>query len=589
MQHDTHSDTWVATDALGRELPGFEQVGPPRANRHVGIFYFICNTYDGPETPRDVTRMLAANPAEPGFVPGFPHWWGEPELGYYRSTDRWVIRKHAYMLADAGVDTLIFDTTNDVTYPETYTAVCDVFRQVRGEGEPTPDVCFLASERSIELLWEEFYKPGKYADLWFRWQGKPLLLFGQHDKRGYMANIELPKRIHDFFTVRRSWAWDSLPWWGDEGRHRWPWVAHHPQTPGWDRPGVAEQVAVAVGQHPLSGIGRSYHNGEQPFVNELDVTPYTHLGLHFEEQWQHALEVDPEFVFVTGWNEWLAGAAVCDDPSQEALQGLWDFFPGARLGKATRPLKLGELYFIDQYNQEFSRDAEPARGLHTDNYYYQLAANIRRYKGVRPPELASPPVTIDLAGSFAQWADVAPEYRDHLYDTEHRNEPGWGSAGPYVNRSGRNEFVTLKVARDDAYIYFYAATRGPITPPGNADWMMLFINADGRRDTGWEGYDYAINMPTLDGSRTTVRRNTGGWAWETVGEARYRVEGREIMIAVPRALLGMADGPMAFDFHWMDNVPLPVRREQRADDVPGFFVDGDHAPARRFDYRYRAE
>ena len=33
-----------------------------------------------------------------------------PELGYYISTDPFVIRKHASMLADAGVDVVIFDT-----------------------------------------------------------------------------------------------------------------------------------------------------------------------------------------------------------------------------------------------------------------------------------------------------------------------------------------------------------------------------------------------------------------------------------------------------------------------------------------------
>jgi hypothetical protein len=586
MRHDTYSDTWVATDALGRELPGYEQVGPPKPGRHVGIFYFICNVYDGPEPPRDVTKLLAANPQQPGFEPGVAHFWGEPELGYYRSTDRWVIRKHAYMLADAGIDTLIFDVTNDVTFPETYTAVCDVFRQVRGEGEATPDVCFLASRRSIKLLWEEFYSKGLYADLWFKWQGKPLLLFGQHDKRGFMADVRLPAHIREFFTIRQSWAWDSLPWYGEDGHHRWPWVAHYPQRVGWDQPGVAEQVAVAVGQHPLSGIGRSFHDGQQPQTNEYDVTPYTHLGLHFEEQWRRGLEVDPEFVFVTGWNEWMAGGMVCDDTSYEALQGHWDFFPGARLGRASKPLNLGDIYFIDQYNQEFSRDAEPMKGGHTDNYYYQLIANVRRYKGVRAPQPTSPPLTIHLDGGFDQWAAVQPEYRDHFYDTEHRNEPGWGSAGPYVNRSGRNEFVSLKAARDGENVYFYAQTRGPVSPAGNANWMMLFINADRRKDTGWEGYDYAINLPVLDGSRTTVKRNTGGWSWETVGEARYRVEGDRLMIAVPRALLGMAGGPVEFDFHWADNVPLPARREQRADDVDCFFVDGDHAPARRFDYRY---
>jgi hypothetical protein len=277
---------------------------------------------------------------------------------------------------------------------------------------------------------------------------------------------------------------------------------------------------------------------------------------------------------------------ICDDTSQEALQGHWDFFPGAKLGRASKPLNIGDIYFIDQYNQEFSRDAEPMQGGHTDNYYYQLLANVRRYKGVRQSQLVSQPVTIDLDGSFDQWAAVGPEYRDHLYDTLHRDEPGWGSAGPYVNRSGRNEFVTLKVARDEESVYFYARTRGPVSPPGNALWMMLFINADQRKDTGWEGYDYLINWPVIDGERTTVKRNMGGWYWESVTEARYRVEGNQLMIAAPRALLGLADGPVRFDFHWADNVPLPERREQRADDVDGFYVNGDHAPARRFDFRY---
>ncbi|MEQ1786482.1 MAG: polysaccharide biosynthesis tyrosine autokinase, partial [Acidimicrobiales bacterium] len=38
-------------------------------------------------------------------VNGAPHHWGEPELGYYRMTDPFVIRKHASMLVDAGVGT----------------------------------------------------------------------------------------------------------------------------------------------------------------------------------------------------------------------------------------------------------------------------------------------------------------------------------------------------------------------------------------------------------------------------------------------------------------------------------------------------
>jgi len=579
--HDVFSDAWVATDALGRALPGYEEVGPRRSDRFVGIFYFICNLYDGPEPPHDVTKTIAANPGAPPFRPHFPYFWGEPELGYYRSTDRWVIRKHAYALADAGVDTLIFDVTNDRTFPESYSAICEVFREIRGEGELTPDVCFLASEKSALQLWEDLYAKGLFADLWFHWKGKPLLLTGQHGElRGDMNLVEFPPAMRDFFTIRKSWAWDSLSWYGEKGYHRWPWVAHYPQCVGWDEPGVAEHVPVAIGQHPLSAIGRSFHDGRQPESDDYDVTPFTPLGPHFAEQWRRALEVDPEFIFVTGWNEWTAGAVPCDDPSQEALQEKWSFFPGAKLGRAGQPLKVGDVYFIDQYNQEFSRDAEPMRGGHTDNYYYQMIDGIRRYKGVRPPVPPSAPQTIDLEGGFRQWERVLPEYRDHQYDTLHRHTPGWGSAGMYSNTTGRNELVSFKVARDADMVYFYARTRAPLTPHTDPAWMLLFINVDQSKETGWEGYDFLINWPVVDGQRTTVKRNTGGWSWETIGEAAYYVEGNQLAIAVPRAWLGVAEGPVRFDFHWADAIPCEGRIEE-------FFLYGDSAPARRFDYRYQ--
>lgn len=579
MEHDVYSDTWVATDALGRVLPTWEECGSPRENRFVGIFYFICNVYDGPKPPHDVTKIIAANPANPQFRPNFPHYWGEPELGYYRSTDHWAIRKHAYLLADAGVDTLIFDVTNDVTFPQSYMAVCDVFRQVRAEGEKTPYVCFLASEKSVYQLWESLYSKNCYADLWFHWKGKPLLLFGQWEQRGDMNAVEFPPHIRDFFTLRKSWAWDSLPWYGENGYHRWPWVAHYPQCVGWDQAGVAEQVPVAIGQHPLSNIGRSFHDGHQPKTNEYGVTPYTAHGLHFEEQWRRALKVDPEFIFVTGWNEWVAGGSVCDTTDQGKLQEKWNFFPGAKLGRAGHPLKVGDIYFIDQYNQEFSRDAEPMKGGHTDNYYYQLVANIRRFKGVHRQEPASPPKTIDISGSFSQWDDVRPEHRDHQYETLPRDEPGWGSAGHYINTTGRNEFVTLKVTRDNQYFYFYTRTREPITPYTDPNWMLLFLNTDQPHKAGWEGYDYLINWPVIDGNRTTVKQNAGGWNWREVGEATYRVEANELMIAVPRTAIGMTSTPVSFDFHWADNI-------QGTGDIEDFFLNGDSAPNRRFNYRY---
>src|SRR5205807_1202262 len=95
---DIYADTWVATDGAGRALPGFNECGPVREDRWVGIFYW---TWHRPQSagPNDNTKILAA--ASNGSVVwpenGAPHHWGEPELGYYLMTDRFVIHKHASM------------------------------------------------------------------------------------------------------------------------------------------------------------------------------------------------------------------------------------------------------------------------------------------------------------------------------------------------------------------------------------------------------------------------------------------------------------------------------------------------------------
>src|SRR5271166_2777688 len=56
-----------------------------------------------------------------------------------------------------------------------------------------------------------------------------------------------------------------------------------------------------------------------------------------------------------------------------------------RFSPANMPLHgTGPVTFVDEFDAEFSRDIEPMKGAHGDNYYYQLVANIRRFKGARP-------------------------------------------------------------------------------------------------------------------------------------------------------------------------------------------------------------
>jgi len=112
----------AATDRLGRRVI---PIGSERKDRYVGIFYFLwlgqhvkkdTEIYDNTKLLKSSPELLwdtAGNKASPV---GEYHFWGEPLFGYYNSLDEWVMRRHIKMLTLAGVDFLVFDTTNAVTY-----------------------------------------------------------------------------------------------------------------------------------------------------------------------------------------------------------------------------------------------------------------------------------------------------------------------------------------------------------------------------------------------------------------------------------------------------------------------------------------
>ena len=138
------------------------------------------------------------------------------------------------------------------------------------------------------------------------------------------------------------------------------------------------------------------------------------------------------------------------------------------------------------------------KGGHGDNYYYQMADYIRRYKCSRKPPLAGPERTIELTTNLSQWKDVTPEYRDAIGDVYPRNHPGWNTATRFVNAAGRKDLVLMEMARDSRNVYFYAMTAQRISDYADWNWMLLFIDIDRNRDTGWQGYDYVVNRRVKD-------------------------------------------------------------------------------------------
>jgi len=394
-------------------------------------------------------------------------------------------------------------------------------------------------------LYHDLYKPGLYPDLCFRWQGRPLLICDPKEASPAVVN---------FFTLRKAhWPFTQV-----NTPNAWHWEATYPQVFSYDTdPTKPEQVNVSVAQNLRASDGkvtnmsqgnarrRSFHDGQQaPAPGDI------YRGLNFAEQWRRAIELDPPFIMVTGWNEWTAG--------RHSRPGL-------------------PVVFVDQYDQEFSRDIEPVSGLHCDNYDYQLIDRIRRYKGCVALPLAPAAKTIRLADGFAQWRDVGPEFADHAFDDD-RRDFGQG-ARHYVSTSGRHDLTVMKVARDATHLYFYAQTRRPLTPSSDANWMWLLLDTDQKQRSGWEGYDFIVNR-SVDGQETWLERNAGGWHWEKVTKLQFTVSGNQPMLAIPRSALGLTPGDAdTFDFKWWDH-------PQKPGDILDAHLSGDTAPDGRFNFRY---
>ena len=477
--------------------------------RTVGIFYItwhdegkfnLRSPYGG-----DVTRTLQKAPEArlDAYHPAWKEWslhWGEPEAGYFLSQDRWLIRRDLSMLSDAGVDVLILDVTNAVLYWDEWTVLFDEMQKMRSLGNPVPQFCFWAFNGNVvnvvTQLYEHIYKKGIARDFWFQWQGHPLLLYNaepDHDANGGGYNAgSYPKEIYDFFTLRNMW-WGYYEW----GGHRYvgtedSWsfgyemnddrvAAMQPRDLASRHQGRLEEMAVTPAQHPISITGKSWRREtKEPALNQYDMPDSAYVpwlgktvahpegyGIYFQDRWNEALSVDPDFIYINDWNEWTAGKYRSGlAPGSETVSG-----PTTFLGREN------PFYFVDQYNAEFNRSIQPMKGGYTDNYYMQMVQNIRRYKGVRPQ-----PVTHGY--------NMTATYYDTRGDVIHRDHNGYGGLH-YTDTTGRNDIIetSIYVTRKD--IVFEVLTDSALTPSSGSNWMLLYLDADSL-SSGWEGFDYLV-------------------------------------------------------------------------------------------------
>ncbi len=558
----------LATDALGRALPTAAETGLPRKNRTVGLFYFLWNgEHMGQDhRPFDVSKILSANP-KAGYDTDGSYWgkvgqmhhWGEPMFGYYYAMDEWVMRKHIEMITRAEIDFLVFDTTNNVIYEPQAKQMLRLLSEYRREGWNTPKVLFYTNTRSGETaqnLYEAIYKPNYMPDTWYCFDGKPLII---------AVAEECSPEVRAFFTIKMS-QWPNEP----TKKGGWPWMDFtRPQRVFENAAGEEEVINVSVAQHPqlrfgdsamygeAGNRGRSYHNGaEDPSENA-----YLH-GYNFAQQWERAIEADPPFVFVTGWNEWLMGR--------------WQ-------GPEDRPLM-----FVDCADIEYSRDIEPMKGGYFDNYYMQLISYVRKYKGTAPIPVQPPLPQPVRDPSFALFRDTPVVYRDFPRGAAKRSSPGYGDA-QYTDESGRNEIIECRVVHDSKNLYFYAKTSNPIQACDyHSTWMNLYLNISRNGKTAdaphWHGYQYLVNqypfsntLTSLSVCRETVRTIEPD-TFSITAAIPYACHDKELMVVIPKALVGLAaEDHFQIQFKWADSKSEITRMEE-------FYTKGDAAPIGRLNY-----
>ena len=162
-------------------------------------------------------------------------------------------------------------------------------------------------------------------------------------------------------------------------------------------PEVPEQTYVATEDPSVRYLGKSAKKNGTSINNPR-------LGTFFKAQWNKALDIDPRFVFVTQFNEWIA----------MRIENIHPERPGFAA------------HFIDLWDWEYNRDIEPmhAHGEdygYGDNYMVYLNYYVCKYKGVRQIPTVNISHTINISGDFSQWDAVSSVYLDDINDTIHRN------------------------------------------------------------------------------------------------------------------------------------------------------------------------
>lgn len=548
-----------ATDDYGRTLKPSDSEDK---SRYVGIFFFLTLGYHANHSGiYDISKITDYGENIPAFFQntaespvGAAHFWGEPVWGYYRSDDPWVITKQVEMLTMAGLDFIALDVSNMILYEDTVDTLLEILLRFQQQGWDVPRVWFYCNQQNpetmddkevIKKIYNRWYTQKKYESLWFSPNGKPVVTQGWNTT--WDIGNPLEKKIAETFEFRlRQWPTEKF---NEEGI---PWIEFtypQPVHDGWINVSVAQHANTVAFSDCEKNWGRGYD-----FTTGVNDNEHFREGINFAQQWETVYKAGDQakYVFITGWNEWVAEKMIYN----------------------------GRIQTVDQFNEEYSRDIEPCVNGFGDNVYMQMIQNIRKWKYTDPVGYKNPSVTIDISSfDISQWADVKTIYRDFEGDAISRDWYSFDGSFSYVDTTNRNDIVRAYVCRDEEYLYFRVETKEPISEREKTDkkWMNLMIKTPDGGEDGIFGYQYFINRE-IEGNTTSVQKYDGK-NYNTVGTGGVYVSGNVMQVRVKLSDLGLSYADYALEFKVTDNI-------KKVTDVLSYYKTGDSAPMGRMGYSF---
>lgn len=327
-----------------------------------GMFYHTWHCPAAKSTPvHDISEVLAGRQSWGGYD-AF-HYWDRPAAGYYcPSENDALLRQHAEMLRDAGIQFVFLDATN---HPHVGSLDCmgmilnpldrllAVWSQVAGAPRVVPWVPVIEPDtdpgkNTIDAMLSRI---GAYPGMHFQFAGKPLVLVTENSV--FPVNAAKFAELEKTYTVRKMWGVFADP--GPE----WSFMQRCEESP-LDPAPCNQRLTIRNSAIEQITVATAY---QADYMSNTTTATPKHQGRTFRKQFETVLNnpMAPIATF-TGWNEWIAQRQRCGQhPSCDCA-------------------KYPDGCFIDTWDIEFNRDIEPADNEMGDYYYRLLKSCISLFR-----------------------------------------------------------------------------------------------------------------------------------------------------------------------------------------------------------------